>query len=101
MGRTESGELLPVFHFVWIILGCGRRGTLDAPPMVTVVVILLYLVVSPVEIIYWRSHPRVGSGTPWNYCISTVIWAGFFYWYLCHKQKAFFAVAAARPNAHS
>jgi hypothetical protein len=64
-------------------------------------VILLYLVVSPIEIIYWRSHPRIGSGTPWNYCVSAVIWAGFFYWYLCHKQKAFFAAAAARPNGHS
>ncbi len=36
MGRSESGGLLPVFHFVWIILGCGGRGSLDAPPMVTV-----------------------------------------------------------------
>jgi hypothetical protein len=53
-------------------------------------VVLFGALQAPIEIIYWRSHPLGGSGSPWRYCISAAVWAGFFYWYLFHKQKKAF-----------
>jgi hypothetical protein len=50
-------------------------------------VVLLYVIASPIEIIYCRSHPQGVSGMPWGYGITAAVWAGFFYWYLYYKQK--------------
>lgn len=51
------------------------------------VVVLLYVIASPIEIIYWRSHTQGVPGLPWGYGISAVVSGGFFYWYLFYKQK--------------
>jgi len=51
------------------------------------IVVLLYLIASPIEIIYWRSHTQGAPGLPWGYGIEGVVWGGFFYWYLFYKQK--------------
>lgn len=51
------------------------------------IVVLLYVIASPVEIIYWRSHTHGVPGFPWGYGIGAVVWGGFFYWYLFYKQK--------------
>jgi hypothetical protein len=53
-------------------------------------VVLLGVCQGPIEIIKWRNHPQGGAGSPWNYCIGAAVWAGFFYWYLFHKQKKAF-----------
>jgi hypothetical protein len=53
-------------------------------------VVLLYLIDSPIEIIYWRSHTHGDAVFPWGGCIGAVVWAAFFYWYLfCNQKKAF------------
>jgi hypothetical protein len=53
-------------------------------------VVLLYLIDSPIEIINWRSHPHANVGFLWGGCIGAVIWAAFFYWYLFYNQKKAF-----------
>jgi hypothetical protein len=53
-------------------------------------VVLLCVFTSPIQIIDWRSHSHGGLGSQWGYCISAAVWAGFFYWYLFHKQKKAF-----------
>jgi hypothetical protein len=53
-------------------------------------VVLLYLIDSPIEIIYWRSHPHGNVVFPWGGCIGAVVWAAFFYWYLFYNQKKAF-----------
>jgi hypothetical protein len=53
-------------------------------------VVLCGVFQGPIEIIYWRSHSQGVAGSQWSYCISASVWAGFFYWYLFHKQKNFF-----------
>ena len=33
------------------------------------------------------SHHRRRFRIAMGYCISAAVWAGFFYWYLFHRQK--------------
>jgi hypothetical protein len=53
-------------------------------------VVLVYVIASPIEIIYWRNHPHGDGAFPWGSCIGAVIWTTFFYWYLFWKQKKAF-----------
>jgi hypothetical protein len=53
-------------------------------------VVLCGVFQGPIEIICWRSHSQGAAGSQWSYCIGAAVWAGFFYWYLFHKQKNFF-----------
>jgi len=53
-------------------------------------VVLCGVVQGPIEIIYWRSHSQGVAESQWSYIIGASVWAGFFYWYLFHKQKSFF-----------
>jgi hypothetical protein len=64
---------------IWMRLGWARW-----------LVVLLYVLPTPIEIIYWRSHAQGESQFPWGYGINAAVWAGFFYWYLFHKQKKAF-----------
>jgi hypothetical protein len=54
------------------------------------IVVLLYLITSPIEIISRWHHTRGTPGLPWDYGIEAVVWGGFFYWYLFYKQTKFF-----------
>jgi hypothetical protein len=66
-------------------------------------VVLFGVFQGPIEIIYWRNHSQGGAGSPWGYCIGAAVGAGFFYWYLFHKQKNSFLIEAgyraAQPSA--
>jgi hypothetical protein len=53
-------------------------------------VVLCGVFQGPIEIIYWRSHSQSVAESQWSYSICASVWAGFFYWYLFHKQKSFF-----------
>lgn len=56
------------------------------------IVIFLYVIFSPIEIIYLRSHPQPMSDLVWVSNLAPgVIWAAFFHWYLFYKQKKAFA----------
>lgn len=79
---------LAIFGLAMSVAGIGvwmRRGWSRW------LVVLFGAFQAPIEIIYWRGHSLGGSGSPWRYGISAAVWAGFFYWYLFHKQRNYFA----------
>lgn len=51
------------------------------------IVVLFYVITSPIEIIYWRSHTHGVHELPWSYGITAIASGGFFYWYLFYKQR--------------
>lgn len=95
--ETLSGEQLwsegygPFFVIITLIMIVAGLGILKGRGWARWLVLLIYVAASPVLFIYSRHHPSQNWYLVWSFVVPAFLWAAFFYWYLFHKQKAFFA----------
>jgi hypothetical protein len=97
--ETLSGEQLwsegygPFFVIIALIMIAAGVGILKGRRWARWLVLLIYVAASPVLFIYSRHHPSQNGYLLWIFVVPAFLWAAFFYWYLFHKQKDFFAQA--------
>jgi hypothetical protein len=95
--ETLSGEQLwaegygPFFVIIALIMLASGLGMFKGRRWSRWFVLFIYVAASPVPLIYSRHHPSQDAFLLWSFVASGSVWAAFFYWYLFHKQKEFFA----------
>jgi hypothetical protein len=81
----------PFFLIIALLMLTAGLGMLKGRRWSRWLLLFLYVPCSPVLLIYSRHRSREDAHLTWGFAISALLWAAFYYWYLFHKQKQFFA----------